>query len=313
MPDGGRKARRSRVARGDAVHAHRVRARPRREAQAHAADHLAPAAAGTGRGARAAGAGRAQPRREGAHETGGPWRRKAPGKSKIWRSYAARTLAKKSGAGAAAPGGSKGGRGRGRAGTAPAGRGKGRGRRAKKPAADAPPPNRVVTVRVDGEIQYLQSVGFMTDVDPADVEDPFTLMPGGGDRAAAELIDEAGVLTTRGDHKGARRRYEAILARYPNHYIANYNMGMDRHLAGRPRSAIKYFARAIMAWPENHAAHAGLGRALLGMKQYDAALESLDKALDILPGYPLALEDRAEALKALGRQGRRPRRGRQGP
>ena len=226
----------------------------------------------------------------------------AAGKSKIWRRFAARTLAKKS-AGAAAGGGG-GGRGsrRGRGGRASA-----RGKRSG--AGKAPAAGRIETVRVAGQTVYLQSMGFASGEDPADVDDPYTLMPGGGNRAAADMIGEAGALTMRGDHEGARSIYKAILARFPNHYIANYNMGMDRRLAGRPRSAVKYLARAIMVWPENYAAHAGLGRVLLDMGRYDAALEALDKALEIQPGHPAALEDRAEALEALGRPAGRRRRG----
>ena len=212
-------------------------------------------------------------------------------------------MAKKPAAGAAA---ASGGKGKGRRAS---GGGRAPARRAKKPAAEAPPANRIETVRVAGQTVYLQSMGFASGEDPADVDDPYTLMPGGGDRAAADMIGEAGALTMRGDHEGARRLYKAILAHFPNHYIANYNMGMDRRLAGRPRSAVKYLARAIMVWPENYAAHAGLGRVLLDMGRYDAALEALDKALDIQPGHPAALEDRAEALEALGRPAGRRRRG----
>lgn len=202
----------------------------------------------------------------------------------------------------------------------PAGGGKGGSRggasaRRKKPGAAAagrPPSNPVRTLRVAGQTLYEQDMSFMEAEDPAGVDDPFTLMPGGGDRAAADLIGAAGALITMGDHKGARRIYKAILAQFPNHYMANYNMGVDCRLAGRPRSGIKYFTRAIMVWPDYHMAYAGLGHALLDLKQYDAALEALDKALEIQPDYPLALRDRAEALRKLGGTGGG-RRGRMRP
>ena len=186
----------------------------------------------------------------------------------------------------------KGGKGR---------RGGGKGRAAAKAK---PPSGAVKRARIGGKTVYLHEATYHPAKDPASVDDPHALMPGGGDREAARLFNRAGELTTRNDHKGARKCYEAILARFPNHYAANYNMGVDARMAGKPRNAIRYFTRAIMAWPEYHMAYSGMGRTLLDMEEYDAALEMLGKALSIQPDDPLALEDKAKALKALGKRGR---------
>ena len=194
---------------------------------------------------------------------------------------------------------------------AASGRGKGSGRRrgggaAGKRGAAAkakPPGNAISRERVGGQTMYVHNATYQTAEDPADVDDPHALVPGGGDREAARLFNEAGSLTMKDDSKGAVRCYKAILARFPNHYGANYNMGVQCRLAGRPRSAIKYFTRAITVWPEYHVAYGGMGRTLLDMEEYGAALEMLDKALSIQPDDPLALGDKAKALKALGRRG----------
>ena len=137
----------------------------------------------------------------------------------------------------------------------------------------------------------------------ADTDDPYASIPGGGDEEAAGMIGKAGAAAMRGDHKEAKRLCKAVLARFPDHYIANYNMAMDYRLEGKLRRAVKYLERAISVWPENHTAHAGLGRVLLDMKRYGEALEALDRALELQPGNRLALEDRDEALEAMGRGG----------
>lgn len=146
---------------------------------------------------------------------------------------------------------------------------------------------------------------FQSDEDPDSVDDPYTVMPGGGDQAAADLLAEAGALAMSDDYRGACRRYKAVLERFPNHYIANHNMGATLQISGKPRSATRYFARAIMVWPEHHVAYSGMGRALLDMKQYSAALGMFEKSLEIQPDDPLSLEGRSKALRALGRRGRR--------
>ena len=216
-----------------------------------------------------------------------------PLESKIWRGSAAPPLARKS-TPARAAGRGKADRMRRGGGTA------GKKRAAAKAKA---PASAVKQVRVGGETVYLHEATYQAAEDPASVDDPHALMPGGGDRDATRLFNEAGALIMRDDHKGATKCYKEILARFPNHYPANYSMGMQCRLAGKPRSAIKYFTRAIMVWPEYHMAYWGMGRTLLDMEEYDAALEMLDKALSIQPDDPLAREDRAEALKALGKRG----------
>ena len=187
-------------------------------------------------------------------------------------------MARESDRGAAA-----GGRGRKR-------RGGGAPQKKAGPAA-SPRPGGVRDVVVGGRPMQVSA----TAVPPAGV-------PGGGDEEAERLVAEGGVLAMRGDWDGARRRLKAVLARFPGHYIANYNMGMGWRMAGRPRIAIKYLKRAIRAWPENHIAHSGMGRVLLDMGEYDKALAAIDRSLEIQPGNSLALRDRDEALAALGRR-----------
>ena len=138
----------------------------------------------------------------------------------------------------------------------------------------------------------------------ADPSNPYASIPGGGDQEAAETVARAGAAGMKGDYEEAERLCKSVLARFPNHYMANYNLAMEYRLAGKPRSAVKRLKRAIRVWPENHTAYAGLGRVLLDMKRYDRALKALDRALELQPGDHLALKDKEEALEAMGRAGR---------
>ena len=159
-------------------------------------------------------------------------------------------------------------------------------------------------VRIGGRILNVYTTSIPPDrVDFEGPGDPIAHMPGGGDQEATDLIIRGGALLDGGDRNGGRRCYKAILERFPDHYMANYSMGIERRLAGKPRSAVKFFARAIRVWPENHLAHAGMGHVLNDMEEYGRALESLDRALGILPGDPFALEGRDIAIKALRKRG----------
>ena len=49
--------------------------------------------------------------------------------------------------------------------------------------------------------------------------------------------------------------------------------------------------------PESHLAYAGMWRSLLDTGRHKTAIKVLDKALDILPDDPFALESRRMAAK----------------
>ena len=142
--------------------------------------------------------------------------------------------------------------------------------------------------------------------DQAGSGDRLARMPGGGDREADMEVMRAAALCEKGCRE-SRRAYRAVLARFPNHYAANCNLGADLRLSGRPRSSLKYFARAIKVWPESHMAYAGMGRSLLDMGKYKTAINVLDMALEIQPDDPFALESRRMAAKKMSKRRRRVR------
>ena len=171
--------------------------------------------------------------------------------------------------------------------------------------SDEPRPPPSVSMRIGGRLTH----GYAARIPPGrggpdDPNNPYASIPGGGDEEAARLVVECGRLGMSGDLKGAKEHLRRILERFPDHYIANYNMGNLLRLEGNPRRGIKYLKRAIRVWPENKTAHGGLGRALLDMGEYERAIRALDRALALQPDDPLALKDKAEALRAIRAEGR---------
>ncbi len=65
--------------------------------------------------------------------------------------------------------------------------------------------------------------------------------------------------------------------------------------------AIKEFTAATQKNPRFHQAYGSLGYALRKTGQYENALAAYDRALSLAPGYPEAIEYRAEAYLGLGR------------
>ena len=67
------------------------------------------------------------------------------------------------------------------------------------------------------------------------------------------------------------------------------------------KAAAKYYRAAIKKLPKYYQAHTSLGYALRKLDQYSKSVASYDLALKLRPGFPEALEYRAEAYLALGR------------
>ncbi len=65
--------------------------------------------------------------------------------------------------------------------------------------------------------------------------------------------------------------------------------------------AAKYYKAAIAKLPSYYQAHSSLGYALRKHGNYDASIAAYNRALELKPGFPEALEYRAEAYLGLGR------------
>lgn len=65
--------------------------------------------------------------------------------------------------------------------------------------------------------------------------------------------------------------------------------------------AVKHYRKAISKNRKYAEAHSSLGYALRNLGDYSGSLNAYDRALQLKPGYPEAIEYRAEAYLALGR------------
>lgn len=76
---------------------------------------------------------------------------------------------------------------------------------------------------------------------------------------------------------------------------------LESKIAKEFDKAIRAYRSALKAKPEMHEAHTSLGYALRKTGQYEEALVAYNRALELRPGYPEAVEYRAEAYLGLNR------------
>ena len=95
--------------------------------------------------------------------------------------------------------------------------------------------------------------------------------------------------------------WRAVLAQFPNSWMASYDLGVAVMQAGRVPEAIKYFEQALQLKPDWAAAHNNLGAALLAQGRSGEAIGHFQKALEINPDYAEAHNDLGGALATQGR------------
>ena len=76
---------------------------------------------------------------------------------------------------------------------------------------------------------------------------------------------------------------------------------LEGKIAKEYDKAIRAYRTALKAKPEMHEAHTSLGYALRKTGQYEESLVAYNRALELRPGYPEAIEYRAEAYLGLNR------------
>lgn len=123
---------------------------------------------------------------------------------------------------------------------------------------------------------------------------------GGGYQRPARTPE---MLAEKEYNRGLKKR-ESALKREAKASKASSEKKRDKELKKAAKdwtAAAKYYRAAIKKLPKYHQAHTSLGYALRKLGQYDKSVTSYDLALKIRPGFPEALEYRAEAYLALGR------------
>jgi tetratricopeptide (TPR) repeat protein len=105
---------------------------------------------------------------------------------------------------------------------------------------------------------------------------------------------------SEGDWDGARSHYQQTLLLQPDHFKAQYNMGLLEEKCGFPAKSIGYFESALGIEPDDAKVHTDLGLALLKLDRIADARRHLERAIAIEPWSWRAHNGLALALDRLG-------------
>ena len=123
-------------------------------------------------------------------------------------------------------------------------------------------------------------------------------------RPVDRLLEEAHALLDRGDHRGARPLYEAVLAREPSSVEALTHLGNIAYAEGAVTGALDFYDRALTLDPTDPHALYDKGVALRwGAKDLPGAIAAWRRFLEAMPEGPDADRVRAwieEAERAAG-------------
>jgi tetratricopeptide (TPR) repeat protein len=115
------------------------------------------------------------------------------------------------------------------------------------------------------------------------------------DVAAADAAFDAG------DHAGALRLYDAVLAEDPGNVQALLRSGMLLSWDRKYEDALERYERALTREPRNEKVLLERGKVLLWSVRYDEAIASFDQVLQQNPNEPWALTGTAQAYAWRGR------------
>jgi hypothetical protein len=120
-----------------------------------------------------------------------------------------------------------------------------------------------------------------------------------GDSATAEFTLGLG-FEFKGDIRHAEERYRSALQLNPNYVKANYNLGQLLKNQQRWAEAADQYTAAVQKSPSDFFAHMGLGDVLIPLGRPKQAVFHLEKALEIRPSSPEAMNNLAWLLATSG-------------
>ncbi len=106
--------------------------------------------------------------------------------------------------------------------------------------------------------------------------------------SSSELLQSGAQLHRSGQLEEARRLYQQVLEREPNHPDALNLLGMVARQTGQFEQAADYLRRAIAADASQAAYYANLGEALRGLGQVEQAIGQYRRALELAPQAAVA-------------------------
>jgi tetratricopeptide (TPR) repeat protein len=88
--------------------------------------------------------------------------------------------------------------------------------------------------------------------------------------------------------EAARDAFERSLALRPEQTESNYQLGLLEMADGNPDAAAARFGKALARYRDHTGALLGMGRVYFSRKQYDAARQNLERAVELEPGLQQA-------------------------
>jgi protein O-mannosyl-transferase len=102
-------------------------------------------------------------------------------------------------------------------------------------------------------------------------------------------------------YRDAMMLYQDTLAKNPDCWMAQNNLGHALEAAGRPQLAIKYFRQALRLNPDFPDGHSNLGNALFQTGRLQESIEHLEQALSLSPNHAAAHNNLGAILVQAGR------------
>ena len=113
-------------------------------------------------------------------------------------------------------------------------------------------------------------------------------------------VHEAHDLMTQGQYAQALPRFERLVREYPRHWALRYSLGVCQLGLGQTQRAISDLKLACALNPQTPIPLLELSRALSLTEQYDPAMQAIDRALTLRPGWEQAVAAKAELHALLG-------------
>ncbi|EAV46322.1 TPR repeat [Stappia aggregata IAM 12614] len=108
-------------------------------------------------------------------------------------------------------------------------------------------------------------------------------------------------LTGLKQFEAAEEIFKSLIVAHPNYGEIFTNYGLLLRKSNRYEDALKFFQRAELLAPDNVENCIEQARCRLELKQFDASLEAIDKALERFKDNPLLIHEKARVLFSLSR------------
>jgi protein O-GlcNAc transferase len=115
------------------------------------------------------------------------------------------------------------------------------------------------------------------------------------------ILQQAQAAQQSGALAEAKKLYDSILAKNPEHAGALLGLGLLASQTGRPDIAEKFLGRAATAAPKDAAVHFHRGNVFNQLGQTGPALENYDRALALEPAHAFANANRGVMLERMGK------------